>query len=420
MNRIGGPSKRLRGVVIRIALLYPSDPLGFSASGIDSFVRGVLKFAPTDVQYTLFGTTSMESKLPLMQAATVMLQGRDIRYVPIVRVEQSGVRRRVPLILRYTLALLRASLGGALREFQGLDFHRMEPLLVLRGDSRPKSLFMHQDYSGVVDARSEIGWRHIPWAYRALERFVFPSVSFFYSVREPSVAAYRQAYPQLAERFEFMPTWVDVSAFRPIASESERELEKFAQLRELAADTGGALLVYVGRLDHAKDPLLLLAALRLLLARHSRWHLAMVGDGILRGEVEAALRVGPLQGKVSLLGARPATDIQRLLRTGDLFVLPSAYEGMPFAVLEALACGIPVVCTDVGEVKRVVNNDSNGYICVQRTAAAFSDCLDRGLVNAGRLRGTACVSAVKPYVAETVLERVFERYRARFPAQTLR
>ena len=239
---------------------------------------------------------------------------------------------------------------------------------------------------------------------------MFPSVSFFYSVREPSVAAYRQAYPQLAERFEFMPTWVDVSAFRPIASESEREL---------AADTGGALLVYVGRLDHAKDPLLLLAALRLLLARHSRWHLAMVGDGILRGEVEAALRVGPLQGKVSLLGARPATDIQCLLRTGDLFVLPSAYEGMPFAVLEALACGIPVVCTDVGEVKRVVNNDSNGYICVQRTAAAFSDCLDRGLVNAGRLRGTACVSAVKPYVAETVLERVFERYRARFPAKTL-
>ena len=395
----------------RIALLYPTDPLGYSASGIDSFVRGVLKFAPPDVPYTLFGTTGIDSALPLMRAATVSLQGREISYVPIARVEQSGVRRRVPLILRYTLALRRAAGAGQLRDFDGFDFHRMEPLLVLRRDPRPKSLFMHQDYSGVIDPRSEIGWRHMPWAYRALERRVFPAVSYFYSVREPSVAVYRQRFPQIAARFEFMPTWVDVTAFRPLANDDERRQQKAALLQELAAAADAELLVYVGRLDHAKDPLFLLEALRILLASRPRLHLAMVGDGILRAPIEAAIASGVLQGRVTLLGARPAADIQRLLRSGDLYVLPSVYEGMPFAVLEALASGIPAVCTDVGEVRRVVVDDVNGYVCTPRTAAAFSACLERGLANAPRLRGAACVAAVKPFEAATVLERVYDRYR---------
>jgi len=123
----------------------------------------------------------------------------------------------------------------------------------------------------------------------------------------------------------------------------------------------GPVVGTVGRLDPLKDHLTLLRAFRLLVERVPNIKLVIVGDGPLRGELEAASRGLGIGDKVAFLGRR--SDIARLLRGMHVFVLSSVKEGLPLALLEAMASGIPVVATNVGGVPQVVQDGHTGILC---------------------------------------------------------
>ena len=123
---------------------------------------------------------------------------------------------------------------------------------------------------------------------------------------------------------------IDKSVFRP------------GPARQRAADhvpTIGAL----GRLVHQKGFDVLLEALPTVTAQRPV-RLVIAGEGELRPELEAAAEGLPVSFPGALQGPEAVADF---LRSLDLFVMPSRYEGLPNAVLEALACGAPVVATDV-------------------------------------------------------------------------
>jgi glycosyltransferase involved in cell wall biosynthesis len=152
-------------------------------------------------------------------------------------------------------------------------------------------------------------------------------------------------------------------------------------LNELGFSASSRVLIYVGRWDSQKDPLRLLRAFRALLAEDRDIALVLFGDGVLRGELQAFVRSHGLDRRVALSGPRPQPRVADWLRAADLFVLSSAYEGMPMSVLEALGSGLPVATTDVGEVRRVVRPGVNGEIAGSRSVEdlvrAMADCLDR-------------------------------------------
>ena len=123
------------------------------------------------------------------------------------------------------------------------------------------------------------------------------------------------------------------------------------------------LIASVARLDPQKNPLLLIDAL----PSDPRCHLLLAGDGSLAPEVRK--RAG---GRVHLLGVR--TDIPELLRACDVFALASDYEGLPVAVIEAMAAGLPVVATRVGGLPELVT-EQTGVLVPPRDARALSRAL---------------------------------------------
>ena len=137
----------------------------------------------------------------------------------------------------------------------------------------------------------------------------------------------------------------------------------------------------------------------------------MVGDGALRSQVEQRIRSYGLSGRVSLLGAQPPARIASLLQASDLFVLSSAYEGMPIAVLEALAAGLPVVSTDVGEIRLVVKEGVNGSISKAPTAESIAAAISSVLASLDSLRGAACTEAAGEFGPEAVLNRIYQLHR---------
>jgi sugar transferase (PEP-CTERM/EpsH1 system associated) len=120
----------------------------------------------------------------------------------------------------------------------------------------------------------------------------------------------------------------------------------------------------VGRMQDVKDPLMLARAfaslVRTMPGAAQRLRLAMVGDGPLREAVQRTLAEAGVAQYAWLPGER--RDIARLMRTFDLFVLPSLAEGISNTILEAMATGLPVAATAVGGNPELIQSGSTGTL----------------------------------------------------------
>jgi glycosyltransferase involved in cell wall biosynthesis len=99
----------------------------------------------------------------------------------------------------------------------------------------------------------------------------------------------------------------------------------------------------------------------------------IAGDGPLRKALEEQTRAAGLERHVSFIGFQ--RDVARVISAFDIYVLPSLWEGLPLALLEALALGRPIVATSVGGNPEVVDHGVNGFLVPPRDAAALATAL---------------------------------------------
>ncbi|HEV2311342.1 MAG TPA: glycosyltransferase [Acidimicrobiia bacterium] len=146
---------------------------------------------------------------------------------------------------------------------------------------------------------------------------------------------------------------------------------------ELGVADDEALLVTVANLRANKGYPFLLAAARAVLDHGRRVRFVAAGQGPLEGELRALHDRLELGDGFRLLGYVP--DAARLTAGADLFVLASLHEGLPVAVMEALALGVPVVATDVGGLPELVEPDVSGLLVPSRDAAALAAAIETAL-----------------------------------------
>ena len=112
------------------------------------------------------------------------------------------------------------------------------------------------------------------------------------------------------------------------------------------------MVTFVGRLEKQKGVNWLIESAPLWLAELPDCHLLLVGDGPMRATLESAAAASGLGERIHFAGWR--ADVPEILAASDLLVLPSAWEGMPNVVLEAMASRRPVVATDVEGVRELL------------------------------------------------------------------
>ena len=145
--------------------------------------------------------------------------------------------------------------------------------------------------------------------------------------------------------------------------------ERAEARRELGVPDGAPLLISVGRLVPQKAMSDLLRAFAQLPGRTPAPELRIVGRGRLEAALAREIAGLGLGARARLLGLR--SDVPRLLAASDLYVSSSHWEGLPVAILEAMAAGLPVVATQVGDAPRAIGVDS-GVLVAPRDPAALA------------------------------------------------
>lgn len=172
--------------------------------------------------------------------------------------------------------------------------------------------------------------------------------------------------------------------------------------REFGIADHAPVLVQTAVLRPEKAIEVVLEAMALLIARHPDVHLMLVGPGDPSELTALASRLG-VADAVTFTGSR--SDVPDLLAAADIGLLTSDREGMPLAVLEYMAAGLPVVATDVGGLPEVVVAGDTGFLVPRRDSAMLAARITELLEN--------------PSLARSMGERGRERQRAEFSRETM-
>ena len=134
-------------------------------------------------------------------------------------------------------------------------------------------------------------------------------------------------------------------------------------------------LVCVGRLCEQKGQLLLLDAVAQLAAEGLQFKLVLVGDGPLRGEIEAAIARMGLQEHVEMSGWASNSQVRQHILASRAMVLPSFAEGLPVVLMEALALGRPVISTYVAGIPELVEEGRSGWLVPPGSVEALTQAM---------------------------------------------
>ena len=386
--RAEGPSSRVWTTV------YPIDDRGAKIGGIETYIRRFIQATPFDGELRIIGITAKKGGLAKGLWHTIPFEGRTIRFFPALRVADPNRRTMIPLFFRFA-AVLAARPRLLAMEGGFWLFHRIEPVLAFGRVPGKKVLFVHGDHRDLGNPQCESRWRRIRSLYGRLERLLIPRLDRVFVVSRPALEMMRKLYPSRADRFAYLPTAYDSAVFHQRPDADRSVLRTRHGLPE-----DGHLVLSVGRLEKAKDPFLLLEVFRRLLGRCPDVRLAVVGCGQLEPALRAKSEALGLFDRVIWMGPRTPAEIADLMGAADVLLLTSAFEAMPVAVLEALACGLPVVSPDLGEMRSLVADDAMVRLTASRDPEELAAATAAVLARPRPAEGIS--SRVTEFAAETV------------------
>lgn len=383
-----------------LTIFYQFNPWYASIGGIQTIIRSFIKYSPDEFEVRLVGTqTDLSGSLGQWQEAEIA--GKVIRFMPLLTLPNDNRRHLIPTTVKYT-----AALWGRCLASDFMHFHRLEPTLATLNWSGEKTLFVHNDISQQIQGKNNkeaILWQRFPAVYLGIERFLVGQFSQILSCNTESVKHYQKHYPAIANRVSYIKNTVDEEICYPL-SLNERKGRRRILAQEMGLSEDTRFVLFAGRLHVQKDPVLLLQAIAAL--NDPSVQLLIVGEGDLQEKVQAEIHSLGLSAQVTMLGSVVQTELAELMRVCNVFVLTSAYEGLPVVVLEALACGTPVVTTRCGETPNLLGADS-GVVCQERTPAAIADALRQVLLHPEDYPIEACIRSAKPYSARSVVSAVY-------------
>ncbi|WP_420096240.1 glycosyltransferase [Brevibacterium sediminis] len=334
-------------------LIEPIDPRKSKPGGVDTCIRGLLKYAPANVDLAVVGVDAVGDAV-LGEWRSETIDGREVRFLPVYRADNTVIRPRVPHIAQLVWGVWRYRKKIVCDTVQT---HRVTTGFAVRKFFRAKNhvQFIHNDGDDSIKLGNESYFKKFTGLFRFLEKR---------AVRECSdVVIFNAAAADRLSKWggnvRFSPTWYDDEYFYP--ADAPEASERRA-------------LLWVGRFEETKDPGLAIRALSELGPEYS---LTMLGGGSLLEPTKLLAEEVGVARRVNVVGPVEKRSVSDYLRSHSALLMTSHHEGFPRAVVEALACGLPVVTTAGGEPNGLVEEGRNGARIAARTPEAAADAVRR-------------------------------------------
>ena len=182
------------------------------------------------------------------------------------------------------------------------------------------------------------------------------------------------------------------------------------------SETVGTSLLFLSRLERAKGIFEVLEATRILRERGYVVKLTVAGDGAARSEVEQWITDHPeLASQINMAGFVTGQKKLDLLASHDIFVLPTYREGLPNAILEAMAAGLVIITCDVGAIAEVIKEKENGFFVKQGAALQIAETVEKLINNPNDIAEISRknrVMAAKKYSTKAVTDGLWRVYES--------
>jgi glycosyltransferase involved in cell wall biosynthesis len=198
-------------------------------------------------------------------------------------------------------------------------------------------------------------------------------------------------------KIKIIPVGIDLRDFRP-------DLEPIPLFR-YGITNEGPVLLFVGSLMPVKNIDMLFAAFAQVLERYADCVLLIVGDGPENEKLRKLANTLGISDKVFFAGLINHENIPRFMNSADVFVLPSLNEGSPYVVKEAIACALPIVSTNVGDISSYTKDGINGYLVASFDPSEFATAIIKAIENKENLR-KGCLETRE----ELSVERMAQKY----------
>ena len=347
-------------------------------------------------------TTSVDRALP---------RHDTIDGIPVtrIRVDVGSTVSRVRALRRMVIDLFRLTRRADLVHLHGYSAKNVVVTLIAKTLRKPVVMTLHtagHDEPAAIERHGRLA----RWAFRAADRYM--------SVSPALIDAFVGAgMPR--ERIAFVPNGIDVDRFAPADAAERLSLRNSLSLRG-----DRPVIVFVGFFSTDKQPRVLFDAwLQLQTSARIDATLLFVGatnstyfevDNAIAPAMQAAAAAAGVADRLHFAGV--TRDVPAYLRAADLFVLPSRREGLPVALLEAMACGLPCVASRLtGSTDAIIEPGVNGLLTPPGDVAALVEAIAALLDNAAERRrlGLAARATVKErFSSDGTADRWLDAYES--------
>jgi len=356
----------------KLILVYAGDFAEYPMGGVLEYTKNFARYAPVEL-YCVGITT--DPHLPLRQWSTVKIKHVERPFLPLLYVDDARQRRsKIPLNFKFLNALKRQK-SELLRIDAAIYIQRAEHGLAFMNDSVPLFFNTHGQSAFFERWTSHplFRWRAFRTWFMRMEARVIARAQGVFTISPADYDYYVGKFPQHASKIHYTPLGIEIDEYTPPATR----------------EAGAPRILFVGRLDASKGLDLLIAGFARFRQRYPEAVLIIVGGSHdynpVEGEVRRAIAEHNVGDAVVMTGLLPREAILPYYQQADVFVLTSLWEGLPTALLEAMACGVPAVVTNVGGMPAVVKDDVNGYVLTERDAEQLASLIERAYLNRERL-----------------------------------
>lgn len=327
--------------------------------------------------------------------------GKIYHYRKTNSIDYFEIQDKITSTNKFLLHLFFKSFKIKLHVNEIIHAHRPDHLAAFSWFRRnPKIITIHGQQAVTVSSRKGMLVRNL---YKFLERIAFRTAKHILVTDNITYNYYYKTYPKQKEKLSIIPTGVNIDKFYV--------LNKNILRRKFNISEKAKVIIYIGRVEYPKRIADIVKSFNILRSIINNVKLLIVGTGTDIGGIKNLINDLRIENDVYLLGMKMREELNEIINCADISVLYSYNEGSPLSIKESLACGVPVVANNVGDVEKTVIDGKTGYILKKESNEDLAKMMAKCINECENMKHS-CLEKAKEFSTEKVLKRVYNIYES--------